>query len=48
MMFEIWMKKNNKRQNIPKARSNDDDDDDDIKTMGVDQMRIEVCTVLPF
>ena len=44
------MKKNNKRQNIPKARSNDDDDDDDddIKTMGVDQMRIEVCTVLPF
>ena len=45
MMFEIWMKKNNKRQNIPKARSNDDDD---IKTMGVDQMRIEVCTVLPF
>lgn len=46
MMFEIWMKKNNKRQNIPKARSNDDDDD--IKTMGVDQMRIEVCTVLPF
>ena len=41
------MKKNNKRQNIPKARSNDDDDDD-MKTMGVDQMRIEVCTVLPF